>query len=523
MNYISAAFLAFFPCLLIVYALTPNRHKWKTLLVFSIVFYASNGWEKLLFILGTSVVVYVVSRKIESIYRQLDAICEEKELSSAEKKELRKTYAKRSRRMLWLTLAFCLSILCYCKFAARVVTVFNGLTGGSLAVKVIVPLGVSYYTFSSIGYLLDIHWRKVTPEHSYPRLLLCMIYFPHVVSGPISRYEKLLPQFDTLTNPSYDRLCMGLQLMLWGYFKKIVIADRLAIFVNDVFGNIPGNVGLIYPVALVLGAFQAYTDFSGCMDIVEGASEVLGVQLERNFNHPFFSRSAAEFWRRWHITLGNWFKDYVYVPVTTSSLTRKLRRKASKRFGANGGKVVMTVIPLGTVWLLTGIWHGTGKNYIVWGLYWGFLIICATLFEKQYSTLAKVFRIDTERKAWRYFQMLRTFCLYAAGLLPILAKGLHQALMAAKQMLSVFNPWIFWDESLYAHGLDRRNFMLAILSIVFLLCVERLQERESVRQVIARQHIILRWGIYFAGIFAVLIFGIYGPGYDAAAFLYEGF
>lgn len=523
MNYISASFFFFFPCLLLVYALTPNRHKWKLLLAASLVFYACGGWEKLIFVLGTSVVVYAAGRKIEAIYRGFDAACREKQLAAAEKKQLRQAYTKRSKHVLWAAMAVCLGVLCYCKFGARAVQTVNWLTGSSWAVQIIVPLGVSYYTFSCVGYLLDIHWRKTQPVHSYPRLLLCMIYFPHIVAGPISRYEKLLPQFDKLDTPSYDRLCMGLQLMLWGYFKKLVIADRLVIFVNSVFANIEGNAGLIFPIALILGAFQAYTDFSGCMDIVEGASEVLGIQLEKNFNHPFFSRSAAEFWRRWHITLGNWFKDYVYVPVTTSSLTRTLRRKASKKFGSQGGKVVMTVIPLSTVWLLTGIWHGTGKNYIVWGLYWGFLIISSTLLEQPYKTLAKKLRFDPERRAYGYFQMLRTFCLYAMGCLPILAGGLRRALTAAQQMFSVFDPWIFWDQSLYNYGLDRRNFILAILSIVLLLKVESMQERMCVREAVARQHIVLRWCIYLAGIFAVIILGIYGPGYDASAFIYQGF
>ena len=210
------------------------------------------------------------------------------------------------------------------------------------------------------------------------------------------------------------------------------------------------------------------------------------------------------------------------MPVTTSSLTRKLRRKASKRFGPNGGRVVMTVIPLGTVWLLTGIWHGTGMNYVVWGLYWGFMIICSTLFEAQYRALAKLLHIDTERRAWHCIQTLRTFGLYAAGLLPILAGGLRGALHAVRQTW-YFNPWIFWDESLYAHGLNRRNFLLALLSIVFLMIVESMQERTNVRRLVARQYIVLRWAVYLAGIFAVILFGIYGPGYDAAAFIYEGF
>lgn len=523
MTYISITFLVFLVCLLCTYVLMPNQHKWKLLLIFSIIFYASNGLDKLFFILATSAVMYAVSRKIELIYQEFDTACQERQLTLSEKKELKQKYTRQSRYILYLALFVSVGILCYCKFGTIPLRFINHLAGTSITMRVIVPLGVSYYTFSSIAYLLDIHWRKNRAEKNYFRLLLCMIYFPHIVEGPISRYEKLLPQLHILKNPSYDQLCMGMQLMLWGYFKKLVIADRLAIFVNRVFGDIRGNEGLIFPIALIFGAFQIYTDFSGCMDIVTGVSDVIGIKLERNFNHPFLSRSVAEFWRRWHITLGNWFKDYIYVPITTSAITRTLRRQANKHFGLIGTKIVMTVVPLGAVWLLTGIWHGTGKNYVVWGIYWGFLIAISTLLEEKSQRLAQILRINIKSKEWGYVQILRTFFLYVVGLIPILSGGLGSSLVLVRQMLSTFNPWIFWDQSLYNYGLDRSNFMVAILSITFLLYVETLQTRMKVRQAIAARHIVIRWSIYFVGIFAVIIFGIYGPGYDASAFIYQGF
>lgn len=523
MSYTSLIFAGFLVCLLLAYVLTPNRYKWITLLVFSLVFYAYSGWEKLLFLLGTSGVVYGVSRRMESLWRQFDAICKKKKLSGDRKKELREQYKRRSKHALWLALAVSLGIMCWCKFGAPALGLVNRMTGHSWTVRIIVPLGMSYYTFSAIGYLLDIHWRKIEAEHSYPKLLLCMIYFPHVVEGPISRYNKILPQFDTLTNPSYDRFCMGAQLMLWGYLKKMVIADRLAIFVNGVLGNIGGNQGLTFVVAAVFGAFWVYADFSGCMDIVMGVSDIIGIKLDRNFNHPFFSQSAAEFWRRWHITLGTWFKDYVYVPVTTSSVTRTLRRSMSKRFGPKAGKAVMTVVPLAVVWFLTGVWHGTGWNYIVWGMYWGLLIIISTLMEDVFKSWSNRLHIDTESKPWAWFRMIRTSAIYVFGCLFTLSGGLKEFGLTMKQMFSSFNPWIFWDGSLYNYGLDRRNMCVAVLSIVFLLIVDAMQEHMNVRQAIARRNIVLRWAIYFAGIFAVIILGIYGPGYNAQDFIYMNF
>lgn len=523
MNYISLTFFAFLLCLLLVYAVIPDRHKWIALLVFSLIFYGYAGLDKLLFVLGTSLVVYVVSLRIEKIWQEFDTVCKQEKLSSVEKKEQRKKYALRSRHIMTVALIVCVGILVWCKYAVTAVGLVNKITGASLTVRVIIPLGVSYYTFSSIGYLADIHWRKIKPEHSYPRLLLCMIYFPQIVEGPIPRYNKLLSQFNKLTFPDYQRFCMGAQLVLWGLIKKMVIADRLGIFVKNAVGDTLGSSGLVFLVALVFAAFRTYADFSGCMDIVMGISEILGIQLDPNFNHPFFSRSAAEFWRRWHITLGNWFKDYVYVPVNSSSLTRTLRRKASKHFGPAGMKAVMTIIPLTTVWLLTGIWHGTGVNYLLWCSYWGGLIICSKLLEDRISVVNQKMNINTESNSWILFQMVRTTCLFILSLLFTISGRLDRVFMAVKDIFTRFNPWVMWDGTLYTYGLDRRNFMLAVLSIVFLMIVEVLQNRMNMREAIGRRNIILRWSIYYLGIFAVLIFGIYGPGYDASAFIYANF
>lgn len=524
LSYLSLSFAAFLLCLLVTYVMTPNRHKWRTLLLFSLIFYASNGLDKLVFMLGTSAVVYMVSRKLEGLWESFDAQCLEKELASTEKKELQREYKRRGKRVLCLSLVICIGILCWCKYAAKLFRLINRLTGSSWTVSIIIPLGISYYTFSSIGYLLDIYWRKnKQPEHNYLKLLLCMIYFPHVVSGPISRYDRLLPQFDKLARPTYERFCMGMQLTLWGLFQKMVIADRLSIFVDKVFTNYAVNEGLIFVVAMILGAFRAYADFSGCMDIVCGISEVLGVELDQNFNHPFFSKSAAEFWRRWHITLGTWFKDYVYVPVSTSSLARNIRRGVSKRFGSGAGKAVMTILPLSAVWLLTGLWHGTGFNYVLWGAYWGILICCSTLLEGQYKKISQKLKINPDDKLWECFQMLRTFVLYCAGLLLVLAGSTRRAFGTLQRMFSTFNPWIFWDQSLYNYGLDRRNFMLAVVSIVILLFVHSLQEKTHIRRTIASSNIVLRWCVYFLGIFSVIIFGVYGLGYNAQDFIYRQF
>ena len=312
--------------------------------------------------------------------------------------------------------------------------------------------------------------------------------------------------------------------MVWGYFKKMVIADRLAIFVNAVLGNIAGETGAHLLVASIFAAVQSYCDFSGCMDIVGGFSQILGLKLEENFNHPFFSRSAAEFWRRWHITLGTWFKDYVYMPMVISPRVIGLSKKVRDRFGTRPGKVVMTVVPLMAVWLLTGLWHGTGWNYIVWGLDWGVLIMCSTIFAPEMKKLTKALHINTDAGSWKVFQIVRTFLVFTVGRMITLPGSLRQAGLIFRHLVLDFHPENFFDGSMYACGLDPRNYILAWICIAVLMVVDHMQEKGvHVREHIAGSNIVFRWAVYYTAVFAVIVFGIYGPTYNAADFIYMRF
>lgn len=525
MNYISFIFLAFLICLLAVYILTPNRFKWTVLLLFSLIFYVYSGVDKLLFMLGTSLVVYFSALRMQKIWREYDGILEREKgkISSTEKKQLRQKYTSKSKHVLLFALIICLGILCWCKVGIQAVALCNRLAGSSFAMKIIVPLGVSYYTFSAVGYLVDVHWQTVEAERNYHKLLLCMIYFPHVVEGPIPRYERILPQLDKLTSPDYDRFCKGAQLALWGLFKKLVIADRLGIFINHVFNSLDKSGGFVIPVTLVFAAFQMYADFSGCMDIVTGISDIIGIKLDKNFDHPFLSRSVSEFWRRWHISLFNWLKDYIYMPLLTSSLLGKFRKKIKGKFSEKTVKAIVSILPTACVFVIIGMWHSVGMQYFLHGLYWTFLFALTALLEDKLAALSERFHINTESNGWHCFQIIRTFALYAASYLIFTPNTLQDSILAFKKMVTDINPWIFWDGTFYSYGLDRRNFWLAVWSIVFLMIVDVVQEKHNIRDMIGRRNIVIRWTIYMAGIFAVLIFGIYGPGYDATSFIYQLF
>lgn len=523
MSYNSILFALFFLLMLGTFSLTPNRHKWKTLLIFSLLFYSTCGIKRMIFILATSIVVYCSTRWMAKIYAEFDEQCKNENLTSPEKTAALAPHKKRCKRILISALVFDVGCLAICKYTGTTLGYINRFFGTSLAVRVIVPLGISYYTFSSIGYLLDVYWRKTVPSANYPKLLLCMCYFGHIVEGPITRYQKLLPQFENMSNPDYHRLTRGLQLMLWGYIKKIVIADRLAIFTNSVFGNIDTNEGFVIIVAMLFSSFRNYADFSGCMDVVYGASEIVGINLDKNFQQPFFSSSIAEFWRRWHMTLGAWFKDYIYLPLAVSPKVIAISGCFRKRFGKKAGVAATTVLCQATVWLLTGLWHGANARYIAWGIYFGFIISTSAVLSKSYARLDKKLKIDTDSNYWKKFRVMRTFCIFTVGNLFYSVSGMRKLFTAVKNIFATFNIWVFWDNTLYNYGLDRRNFLVAILSIVLLLWVDKLQQKGSVREMIEKKPLLVRWLIYYMGIFTLLILGIYGPGYNPSAFIYQNF
>ena len=302
----------------------------------------------------------------------------------------------------------------------------------------------------------------------------------------------------------------------------MVIADRAALMTAAVFKNHLAYSGIFYLLAVLASAIQLYADFSGCMDIALGISECFGIELQENFKRPFFSTSAAEFWRRWHITLGAWFKDYVYMPLVINPRLLKLSKKIKDKRGARAGKNVMTVIPLLIVWTLTGLWHGTGLGYIVWGLYWGIIIIISTVFAPEIKKLCDKLHINTESAGWKRWQRIRTFLIFCGGRLLTAPGSLMISGAMVKSFFRDFNPWIFFDKEIFNAGLSVQNMWCLILSILLLAFVSFRQESGvKIREKVASYPIVLRWILYFALIFVIIIFGIYGPGYSSNAFVYS--
>ncbi len=491
-SFISFYFVIFILLLLLLYYLMPRRGRWPVLLAGSVLFYSLEGIRPLLTVVLSGVVVYLTGLMLE--------------LLGKEKRKYR-------RLVLFTGILTILSVLVFTKCYALAEWKF----------RYVVPLGISYYTFSAVGYLADVYWGKEKAEKNVGKLLLFLLYFPKILQGPIAKHRNLAPRLEEGHVFCYRDFCFGIQLAIWGYFKKIVIADRAAIFTSSVFADDTAFGGAVLLLGTVLAAVQLYCDFSGCMDIAAGISQMFGIRLEKNFDHPFFAKSAAEFWRRWHITLGTWFKDYVYMPLVISPGLIKFSGKIGKRFGKRAGKTILTAVPLSIVWLLTGLWHGTGTDYLVWGAYWGLLIILSAIFTPEIRKLSRILHIDTDRQGWKNFQMIRTFFLFCIGRLITIPGDLKITGRIFARILTEHRLWQLVDGTLYAQGLDWREFMLLLFVMGVLWFVSLQQRNGSIRERAAEWNLIVRCAFYAGSLIVVLVFGIYGPGYETGTFAYMNY
>ncbi len=527
MVFTSLKFLLFLCACVGVFYITPVKARGYMLLLFSIVFYCIAGLKFLPFILTATILSYLTARYISNKYEKLKL-----ELNNISDREAAlKTRAlchKQCKRILIIALIILIGLLFYTKFTGMIydlIMSYFSTSGEWNSLYIIVPLGISYYTFSTVGYVLDVYWERYPAEKNFFKYALYVIYFPHILQGPIARYNKLGVQLFEEHRFDYKRVTFGIQLILWGFFQKIVIADRLSIFVKSVYDSYEDKIGSILVVATLFYAVQIYTDFSGCVDIAKGVSQIFGIELEDNFHQPYFSQSVAEFWRRWHITLGAWFKDYLCMPVAVAGWVKNLSQKARKKWGKQAGKNTVTLISLAAVWLCTGIWHGTGFNYVIWGLWQGGIIAISTLLEPKYKVWKDALHIKDSNKAWQLFRILRTFVL--TGIIPRVitrAPSLQGAVVIFKRMLTQFDFKVFTDGTLFEYGLSNYDFYVALISILILFLVSLAKEYNiSIREMIAKRNIVVRWAVYYLAFFLIVVFGIYGPGYDASSFVYMGF
>jgi len=435
-------------------------------------------------------------------------------IDRANNKKNKTEQEKTKEKKLWVALSFVsnLAILFFFKYFDFALANINAMLSQfnfeliQPAFDVVLPVGISFYTFQALSYTVDIYRKEIYAEKNILKYALFVSFFPQLVAGPIERSKNLLIQFNKEHHFDYDRVKNGLLLMLWGFFMKLVIADRVAMVVDQVYNNYTQYAGFEIAIATVFFAIQIYCDFGSYSNIAIGAAQVMGFTLMENFRQPYFSKSVAEFWRRWHISLSSWFRDYLYIPL-----------------GGNRKGKMRKYINLMIVFLTSGLWHGASWHFVVWGGLNGIYQVIGDVTKPYRNKLIDLLKINTECFSYRLFQMGITFVLINITWVFFRADNISIAISMLQQMVTVFNPWVLFDGTLFKLGIDSKDFMVALISIAILWIVDYAHTKGSVREWISKQNLVFRWGLYYVVIFSILIFGIYGPGYDAAAFIYFQF
>lgn len=354
---------------------------------------------------------------------------------------------------------------------------------------------------------MDVYRDEIYAEKNFFRYALFVSFFPQLVAGPIERSKNLLKQLAVPAKLDADKFRDGLLLMLWGYFLKIVLADRIAVFVDAVYGDYQTYAGWYLIVATVLFAVQIYCDFYGYSVIAMGAAEILGIQLMENFDAPYFSRSAAEFWRRWHISLSTWFRDYLYFPLG----------------GSRKGKV-RTQINKMIVFFVSGLWHGAQWNYVIWGGLNGLYQVAGELLMPVRDRAVKILHLNREALSHKWMKIAVTFFMIDFSWIFFRANSVREAFSIIKNMFTVRNPWILFDGSLYTVNLDSKNFQIIIWSILILLAADFCKYRGiKIREVLQKQEYWFRWLLIAVSASLILLLGVWGSAYNEANFIYFQF
>jgi alginate O-acetyltransferase complex protein AlgI len=475
----STEFFIFFPVVVTLYFFTAPNKRWIILLLASYYFYMSWKPAYTIILIVSTVVDYLCGRAMGRF--------------NDDEKQKRKPF-------LYISLLANLSILLLFKYynffneSAQELAVALDLAYAMPAFELLLPMGISFYTFQTMSYSIDVYNGRINPEKHIGVFALFISFFPQLVAGPIERAGNLLGQLHQSHNFDYYRIVAGLRRMAWGFFKKIVIADNLALMVNQVYNNPIEFEGISYLIATVFFAFQIYCDFSGYSDIAIGAAQVMGFKLMENFRSPYFSKTISEFWSRWHISLSTWFRDYLYIPL-------------------GGNRVIKWrwYYNLFLTFLISGLWHGANWTFVIWGALHGLYLIFAIITAKHRNVLVKASGLTSFPEVYKVIQVLSVFSLVCFSWIFFRANSLNDATFIVTHLFSNLTEISTLDIS-HALFMDQgpKVFFVSVLSILLMETVHLIQRNGSVSQVILKRPVWVRWSVYYLAIIAVLLFGQFG-------------
>ena len=491
MLFTSLQFLFFFPAVCLFYFAIPYRFRWVLLLAASYYFYACWRVEYLSLIILSTIIDY----------------CAGLAMGKAESK-------KRKRLLLCLSLFTNLGLLFAFKYfnffsssATAIADAFN-IVKAFPTLEVLLPVGISFYTFQTLSYTIDIYRGRQKPEKHFGVFAVFVSFFPQLVAGPIERSTNLLPQFFEKHDFDYDRVTDGMKLMLWGFFKKLVIADRLAMFVDAVYNNPAEHTGVSFVVATVFFAFQIYCDFSAYSDIAIGCAQVMGYRLMLNFERPYYAKSIAEFWRRWHISLSTWFRDYVYIPL-----------------GGNRVSPMRWYVNLMIVFVVSGLWHGANWTFVVWGFLHGFYLVFAILTADTRGALCDRVGLSKRPFILKLVNVITVFALVNLAWIFFRANTVQEAFYIVAHLGDGWIEWIKTGLAARENGIGAMvrtimqpvhcgqglgQFAIAIFAIAIMEAVHLVQRHGSLRKRLRTYPIWIRWGIYYGFFLLIYRFGVFG-------------
>ena len=531
MLFISYGFLIFLAVVLTLYYGLPKRFQWPLLLIASYVFYGASGIGNLSYILATTISTGLLACSIQDLSDVQSRWL--KEEGKGASREERKAYKHRIKKKRWRRLLLCLAIdigmLAVVKYTGFAVCNLNGLlkalgSGRQLPFfEIALPMGISFYVFQAVGYAIDVYRGKYRAQENLFQFALFVSFFPQLIQGPISRFDQLSVslfaphRFDTRT------VSLGLQRVLWGFFKKLVVADRLIGAVGILTKDAQTYQGCWVLVGMLLYGVELYADFTGGIDITIGIAQAMGITVQENFIRPYFSKSVKEYWNRWHISMGSWFTDYIFYPVSVCKPMLDLSSFSRKHLGERAGRRVPVYVSCLLVWAATGIWHGAGWNFLVWGLSNCVVLLISQELEPLYRRFHKRFPV-AGTFGWRLVGVARTFFILCC----LRTFDCYRDVPLTFRMLgSVVTSWnwgeLFSPGRLLELGLTPADYGVVLLGILLMLGVSLWQRKGSVRGQIAKKPYGIRLAEWLLLFLMVLVWGSYGIGYEASQFIYNQF
>lgn len=529
MSYFHVLFIGLFlPLTIILYNLISQKHRWKVLLIASYVFFWSISGKLIIYLFITTLLMYFFGIWLDKIQRKRDS--ELKVAEKENKKSIRQACTKKQRKVLLLATIIMIGTLVVLKYTPFITENLKSLLevlnipGEINIIKFMIPIGISFYTLQALSYLLDVYKEKIKADRNLGRIALFISFFPQIMEGPFCRYSETAEALWKGNKTTYKNLTFGLQRIALGFMKKKVIADRLNPIVDTIFLEYASYDGGIVALGMILYTLQLYMDFSGTMDVVIGIAEIFGVKMPENFKQPFFSKSISEFWTRWHITLGAWFRDYIYYPVSLSDKCKKITSAARKKLGNYYGPMISSAIALFCVWICNGIWHGTGWNFIFFGMYHFVLILAGRLIIPIAEKANAKLHVNSKNFLYRLMQMIRTTILVFIGELFFRANTLKDGFDMFGMMINKFSLNLINDGTILELGIDNKDFIIVGIMTLVIFVLSILKEKGiNIRESIAKRNIVIRWCFYYAIIFSIIIFGAYGVGYIPVNPMYAGY